>query len=301
MGNTTSLNTDEDNEGAGVEAMDIFKALDVNADEAVSAEEWEKAFQSLDADDNGLISRKEWYLKAGTTDMYDAIHKKSSAQITREEWQEAFELLDTNKDGKISVQEWLSRRRVRLGFIPIGMTLNNWGVAVGDRFYEVLSSSVMNTEMVVAGPEGILALGDFAKAEGAKETWLETYKADIEEGKKPKSMWLEAKGEPRARQGEEWQDFEMCGWTMKSDEEIDAWVQEWAAQHPEYKGMDPFGRECNDQTFAIDMIGWLTDTNFSRMSDNTKGRAVVYGGLALLATAGGLYIANKARDRKSVV
>jgi len=80
---------------------------------------------------------------------------------------------------------------------------------------------------------------------------------------------------------------------MKTDEEIEAWIKEWARVHPEYCHLDLVGRECNDQTFACEFISWLTNSNYSRMSDNTKGRAVVYGGLALLATAGGIYLASK--------
>lgn len=293
MGNTPSLATDEQNEAAGAEAMEIFRMLDLNADQAISTDEWDQAFQHLDADSNGSISRKEWYLKQGTTEMYDAIFKKSSGNITREEWQGAFEMLDTNKDGLISISEWNSRRKVRIGYIPLGLTMHNWGVAVGDDFYEVLSTSWMQTEMAAAGPNGIVALGNFSKEEGARDRWLEAFKADTEPGKKFESCWLAERGEPRARPLEAWQDLEQCGWTMKSDADIEAWMQQWVEDHPEFKAIDPIGRECNDQTFALACIAWLTGTNFSRMTDNTKGRVVVYGGLAILAAAGGLYLANR--------
>jgi len=296
MGNTASASTEEQNEAVGKHAIELFRELDIDADNAISAEEWEKAFQSLDADGNGVISRKEWFINQKNTEMYDAIHKKSSAHITREEWQVAFGMLDVNKDGSISVAEWMSRRKVRLGFVPLGLAVSNWGVSVGDDsdFYEVIAAGWTAKEMVVAGPKGLIALGDFAKEEGAKERWLGRIKATIDEGKRPEGQWVAEKGEPRARPGEVWQDLEQVGWTMRADEEIEAWIHEWVAEHPDFRAMDALGRECNDQTFAIAFIGWLTGTDYSRVTDNTKGRAVVYGGLALLATAGvGLFLANR--------
>merc|ERR1712150_253792 len=118
------------------------------------------------------------------------------------------------------------------------------------------------------------------------------FKSALDAGKQHASMWLAEKSEPRARPEEVWQDIELCGWTMKTDEEIAAWIREWVEKNPQYKSMDPIGRECNDQTFALAFISWLTGTNYSRWTDNTKGRAVIYGGLALLASAGALYLAN---------
>merc|ERR1712060_883344 len=99
----------------------------------------------------------------------------------------------------------------------------------------------------------------------------------------------------RSRQKQFWQDLEVVGWTMKTDEEIESFIKEWVDTHPVYAAMSAIGGECNDQTVAIDFIGWLTGTTFSRMTDNTKGRAVLYGGLALLATAGGVYLATRNR------
>lgn len=296
MGNNSSLNTQEQNEAAAEEAMKLFKAFDKDADEGVSAEEWDEAFALLDTDGDGTISRKEWFLKQGTTEMYDAIFKKSSGNVTREEWQAAFEMLDANRDGMISTAEWLMRRRVRLSLSPLAMTANHWGVGIGNNFYEVLDAGWSGTEMVVAGPEGISALGEFAQEASAKERWLEAFRADVQEGKRPASQWLEEKEQPRARPEEEWNELETCGWTMKSDEEIEAWIKDWVERNPVYRRIDPFGREVNDQTFAIALIEWLTNSKVTKMTDNTKGRAVVYGGLAVLAVAaGGLYLANRAQ------
>lgn len=295
MGNAASQVTQEQNEGAAMEAIEVFKLLDVNTDEKISAEEWEEAFQNLDSDGNGLISRKEWFLKLGTTEMYDAIHKKSTAQITHDEWQAAFDMLDTNQDGEVSVEEWMSRRKVTLGFIPLGMTLHNWGVNIGDgdQFYEVLTHSATSNEMVVAGNQGIVGFGSFTQEDKAIESWLQSFRADIDAEKKPAEVWIPERGEPRSRQKQFWQDLETVGWTMKTDEEIEAYIKEWVEAHPTYTAMSAIGGECNDQTFATDFIGWLTDTKFSRMTDNTKGRAILYGGLALLATAGGVYLATR--------
>jgi len=215
MGNSNSLATAEENLATGAEAVELFKSLEVNANEGVHAADWEKAFEILDAEGNGSISRKEWYLQAGTTEMYDAISKKSSGNITREEWRAAFDMLDVDKSGTISINEWLSRRKVRLGFIPIGKFMYNWGVGVGENFYEVISTSTTTSEMVVAGPTGILGLGAFVKQAGGTgrenlEKWMEGVKADIAVGDlgRDELMWLEEKNEPRARPEQAWQEFE---------------------------------------------------------------------------------------------
>lgn len=165
-----------------------------------------------------------------------------------------------------------------------------WGVGVDGDFYQVLSPGWMGTEMVVAGPQGTSAFGNFIAMQGAKEKWLQDFKADIEAGRKPRCMWDAETETPRARPEEEWQDLEPCGWTAKTDEEIAAWIEKWVKQHPVYRAVDPFGSECNGQTFANAFISWLTSSTFERTTDSKKGRAIVYGGLALLAGAGIAYL-----------
>jgi len=287
MGNNANAMSEEQNQAASAEALAIFQILGLDVDKGLALADWEAAFDALDADQNGSVSRKEWYLKQGTTSMYDAVQKKHPGSIARAEWVKAFEILDVDQDGKITVDEWLRRRLVQLSFYPLGMGAYSWGVAVGEDCYEIASLNRSATEMAVVGPQGIVALGEWAKEEGGKEAWLNAMHEAVEDGTKHSTIWFDEKSEPRARPADVWESFEHAGWSMRNDEQIQAWVEQWVEQNPTYKAIDPLGRECNEQTFALAFISWLIGSEYSRMTDNTKGRAIVYGGLALLAIGAG--------------
>merc|ERR1719336_484879 len=163
------------------------------------------------------------------------------------------------------------------------MGLYSWGVGVGGDFYEVLSLSRSSTEMAVVGPQGTVALGPFTRVEGGKEAWLMAVQDAIREGKRHQLSWSSEAKEPRARPEGVWQSFEHAGWTLKTDAMIEAWIMKWVEEHPTYCAMDAIGRECNEQTFALAFISWLLGREYRRITDNTKGRVLVYGGLTLLA------------------
>lgn len=87
----------------------LFNSMDVNCDDKVTLIEWINAFDMIDSNHNGVISRKEWCLHQGDTCVFDAIAtKRFIAVISREEWRRAFNILDTDKDGSISIEEWAS-------------------------------------------------------------------------------------------------------------------------------------------------------------------------------------------------
>jgi len=272
------------------EAVALFQEFDSNADKVVSAGEWEQAFAALDKNCDAVVSRKEWCLRHGSTYVFDACRKKVDAQITQKEWMQAFTDMDTNANGVIDSEEWLARRPVHLGFTSIGMGLYHWGVGVGDDFYELLAWGRTATEMVAAGPTGIVACGEFVEEPGRREQWVEKARHETKAGKRPAETWSEGKQEPCSRPMELWGDLESCGGTSKSDAEIEAWIRKWVEEHPIYCAVDAFGGECNDHTFANDLITWLTGIPHQRTTDNQRGRSLLYGGVALLAGVGAMYL-----------
>jgi len=90
-----------------MEAMRFFEFIDVDKNQEVTSDEWLEAFDRIDQDGNGAISRKEWTLKNGTTHLFDSIFKVYSVRVTRDEWRQGFLGLDTDNNGKLSVSEWL--------------------------------------------------------------------------------------------------------------------------------------------------------------------------------------------------
>merc|ERR1719296_162378 len=140
--------------------------------------------------------------------------------------------------------------------------------------------------MAVVGPEGVAALGAFATSALAKKSWLDYVLGDVAARRRDTSTWLGEAGEPRSKTESLWDSFEHIGWTMRRDEHIKEWIVAWVQEHPTYKAIDPMGNECNEQTFAIDFISWLIDGPYRRITDNTKGRVLAYGGLALIAGIG---------------
>merc|ERR1719162_1225184 len=89
--------------------MQLFSFLDVDGTGDVSLEEWLEAFDRIDENRNGSISRREWTRKHGSNDLFDAISKKYSVNLTRMEWRKAFEALDGDGDGVVSLVEWLAK------------------------------------------------------------------------------------------------------------------------------------------------------------------------------------------------
>lgn len=296
MGNSSGSTTAEQNEAASAEALAIFRQLGIDIENGITQAEWDKAFEVLDTDGDGSISRKEWFIKRGTTLMYDAFPKKQLASISNAEWSQAFISLDVDQDGKVSAEEWLRRRKVRLAFYPLGMVGYSWGVGVGEDFFEVFSLGRTNTEMAVVGPQGVIALGEFAAEEEARKRWLQAAQDTVGSGSRNATTWLQEAGEPRSRLESHWESFEQAGWTMRNNEQIAVWIKQWVEENPSYRAIDPLGRECNEQTFSLAFISWLVGNEYKRITDNTKGRLLVYGGLTILAGVG-IAVAAKALSK----
>merc|ERR1719330_1976235 len=92
-------------------AKRLFNFMDANQDGEVSLEEWTKAFDRIDSDGNGFVSKKEWCQRHGTAALYEIVFKMNSVRVTRDEWRQAFQAMDTDGDGIVSTREWLQKKR----------------------------------------------------------------------------------------------------------------------------------------------------------------------------------------------
>lgn len=84
----------------------LYPLMDPNSDGWITYAEYCNAFDYIDTNHDGCISRKEWYLAQGSSALFDAIPKRHYAMISREEWVCAYRLFDYNGDGAISLSEW---------------------------------------------------------------------------------------------------------------------------------------------------------------------------------------------------
>jgi len=85
---------------------------------------WARVYDKLDNDKDGTISRKEWCVGGGDTELFDAIKRavgrKTTGNLLRKEWLALFDALDVDKRFSVSrtrIKEWLfeegqSRRRL---------------------------------------------------------------------------------------------------------------------------------------------------------------------------------------------
>merc|ERR1712113_897932 len=82
-------NRDDIQERKQVEAL--FNLLGVTCDGFIDKDDWATAFQSIDKDKKGFISRKEWSKAvSGDVAIFDMIKKKRFARLSLEEWNDAF-------------------------------------------------------------------------------------------------------------------------------------------------------------------------------------------------------------------
>lgn len=85
----------------------IFALIDADDDQHITRCEWESAFDKIDGNTDGVISRKEWYISQGTARLFDSIKRGQLAAVSRAEWSSAFDMFDLDSNGKISAAEWL--------------------------------------------------------------------------------------------------------------------------------------------------------------------------------------------------
>ena len=81
---------------------EMFKALNLNSEQALTKQKWISAFDEVDKDRSGRVSRHEWYTHNGHAIAFDFIDRNHDGKISREEWSNAFDRLDTESDGTLS-------------------------------------------------------------------------------------------------------------------------------------------------------------------------------------------------------
>ena len=72
----------------------------------VSLAEWIKAFNAMDTDGDGVLTRKEWHRHQQETDVFDAIPRQTLARVTKHEWLAVFFDLDKDGDNKLTFEEF---------------------------------------------------------------------------------------------------------------------------------------------------------------------------------------------------
>ena len=53
----------------------MFRMIDANSDNVTAKQQWMAVFSNIGENADGIISRKEWYLKNGSSSVFDAIPK----------------------------------------------------------------------------------------------------------------------------------------------------------------------------------------------------------------------------------
>jgi Ca2+-binding EF-hand superfamily protein len=98
-----------------------FDSLDANGDNRISRSEWRdgrEAFERLDENRDGALTRAELTADATAPDRFDALDLDRNGSITRGEWIESaagFSRLDTNRDGRLTRQEFTGEADAVLG------------------------------------------------------------------------------------------------------------------------------------------------------------------------------------------
>lgn len=299
MGNSGLAISQEQQDQVAVEADEICRYAGVDSSGAITLQDWKKVFSFLDANDDKVVSRKEWMLQQQSTEFFDALHKKNAANVMETEWHQAFLDLDTDMDNKISLQDWKARKAVALTMLSTGFARSHWGVQIGDQVFEVPipGEGQDGSEMVVLNSDGAVAFGgDLAENEAKRVAWMELMLGYTTKKVRPESSWNQEKSQPTSLPSASWEHTQPAGWTVKSEEEIATWAKAWVAQHPDYIALHPLGKEANNQTFCQDLITFVTNTPFSKWTDQTKGRIAV-GVTAAVVVGGG--IAAYALSRRS--
>lgn len=301
MGNTQVPISVEQVATVTSEAQHLLNGAGFDPDGDISGEDWKKVFAFLDTNGDKVVSRKEWCLQLGTTELFDCITKKTLGNISLTEWHQAFLALDCHQTGKISAKMWQSRQKLDLLTLSLGLGRNHWGVQIGDKIFEVPPPGEGQTgsEMAVLGPEGVVGLG--GELQSNRQGWLELMLKYSQDGVRAQGSWSESRSEPTSLPLDSWTGVEHVGWTSKTDEEIQKFLQGWLLEHPTYLGFHALGKETNNQTFVLDFITFLSGEAYTKWTDGSKGRALAVGGALLLGgiAAFAVYRSQKKDDSAS--
>jgi len=95
----------QDGDGPGI-ADGLWALFDADRNGAVSYSEWTGAFNLVDRDGDGSITKKEFLSFGGDEKVFEVFKKRNKCAITFDEWCKTFELMDANKSKTINKDEW---------------------------------------------------------------------------------------------------------------------------------------------------------------------------------------------------
>lgn len=281
MGLSASAATEE-TEAASVELASMLHHLGgASPTQGVSLLEWNRVFQALDADRKGSISRKGWCIKGGSTLVFDACPKKHSASITMDEWSQAFALLVADSDGRVFPDQ-VQCRKVQLCRCPHSGRKATWGlgVGIGKDFYEVydMGAGISQDNLAAFWQQGARVRGALAME---VQQLLSTLGGD--------GMRLEKSAEQRSSLGPQapWH-FVNVGWTVRPDEHIREWLQEWVEIHLPRLEFVRVSQGYIEEIFADLFISWLTNGSFAN-EPKSDGDILVYGPQQILGSLAGKF------------
>jgi len=97
----------QDGEGPGI-ADGLWALFDADRNQAVTYSEWTGAFNQVDRDGDGSITKKEFLGCGGDDKVFEVFKKRNKCAITFDEWCKTFEIMDTNKSKTINKDEWMA-------------------------------------------------------------------------------------------------------------------------------------------------------------------------------------------------
>jgi len=92
-------------DGDGI-ADGLWALFDADRNQSVTYSEWTGAFNQVDRDGDGSITKKEFLGCGGDEKMFEVFKKRNKCAITFDEWCKTFEIMDTNKSKTINKDEW---------------------------------------------------------------------------------------------------------------------------------------------------------------------------------------------------
>jgi hypothetical protein len=92
-------------DGPGI-AQPLWALFDADTSGAVTKEEWIGAFNAVDRDGDGSITKREFVNCGGVEKVFQAFSRRNKCAVTLDEWCKVFESMDTNKSKTINAEEW---------------------------------------------------------------------------------------------------------------------------------------------------------------------------------------------------
>jgi len=95
----------QDSNGPGI-YDGLWALFDADRNGNLTYTEWTGAFNQVDRDGDGSITKKEFLSSGGDDKVFEIFKKRNKCAITFDEWCKTFETMDTNNSKTISSAEW---------------------------------------------------------------------------------------------------------------------------------------------------------------------------------------------------